>query len=383
MRFLKAFLLALLLANQVEAQILYSGLPTCMEDATPSASNFDLDSADDAQGWVYQMPEAATITQACYRYGARTGTPPTYRISLQGVSTGAIADGTVLGGGSPAQADFTPPANSSIDDTWVCHNLANSIALTRGQQIALDIRHQTGTINGSNKSSFTTYHTSCTPSDIYGIHSYRVTDGTPAAQVQRYYAFALKSASKTYGMPALNIERTSFSSDSNPDEYGMAFTIGAEKCESMELSGAKIAIRNGATGKTLKVSLYTGTTELDTVTITSDKITSTGQGGINLRAIFTDATLDSLDCSAEYIIAIAPQETSSDFALYTVQSNAAAELGAWGYGTAWYLVTRNNGGAWSTSTTRRPMMGLFVHSVTGGSGGGVTAKRTRFNSPFN
>jgi hypothetical protein len=124
-----------------------------------SFTNFTINSSAgtaDIVVWCFQADTTDAITDLGFRYGARTGTPPTYRISLQGASTSGIGpDGTVLGGGSPASQTFTPPADTSINGLWQWKTLANSYTPTRGQFLCSVIEYSSGTIDGSNNSSFT------------------------------------------------------------------------------------------------------------------------------------------------------------------------------------------------------------------------------------
>src|SRR5262245_6559267 len=77
------------------------------------------------------------ISRLGFRYGTRTGTPPTYRISLQGVDGSGLPDGTIKGGGSPASATFTPPADTSWNSTWQWINLSNTYTTAnRGEKLA-------------------------------------------------------------------------------------------------------------------------------------------------------------------------------------------------------------------------------------------------------
>lgn len=354
------------LAADAKRLVIDGGVPWCVEDLTPAAQNFSMNSSDDHIGWSYQMPEADTITQVCFRYGARTGTPPTYKVSLMGQAAASCdSDGTILGGGSPAEKTFTPPADATWDGTWRCETLANSIALTRGQVVHPDIRYSSGTVDGSNFSSFTSHWHNCRPNRHLPITSTVSNGGTATCeQGIDFPVFALKSATKTYGYPILSTTRTQYSSDSTPDEFGMAFTFDASWFSSGKLIGAEFNIRTPAAGKTFLAKLYQGTTLLQDVTVRGDWLGGVNQNGATITVYFDEVTLSTLTAGTEYIVSLVPQETSSNLALYTYDANAAAELSAWGGGTAFYLVTRSDGGAWTTTTTKRPAVRLIMDDIT-------------------
>src|SRR3990167_2686468 len=91
-----------------------------------SANNQGLTSSGHKLGQCFYPQLIDTITHLGFRYGLRTGTPPTYRVSLQALGGAAKPTGTVLGGGSPASATFTPPADTTWDTTWQWVALTNS-----------------------------------------------------------------------------------------------------------------------------------------------------------------------------------------------------------------------------------------------------------------
>lgn len=357
-----------------------ANVPFCTQDLTPSAQEFTLDSSDDSVGWVYRMPEAATITTACFRYGTRTGTPPKYKISIQGVSTSNGApNGTILGGGSPASNEFTPPADTTWNGTWQCRTLDNSIAVARGDLIAVDIRYTaTGstTINASNFSTFTTHLHNC--SNRFTIpYATRVSNGgSPSSNSGDLTTFAVKSSSRTYGSPILNHNRDQYSSDSSPDEYGMAFTLDSNWCSTVKVVGVRANIRTGNQGKTVKWALYNNTTELQNVTVDTDQIPSAVENGRMIEVYFDETTLSTLTCGTQYIVAAAPQETSNNMAIYSIESNASGELSAWGGQGNFNLATRTDSGAWTITNTKRPVIELILEDITQPAGGGGSGIKT-------
>lgn len=363
-------------AADAKRLIIDGGTPWCVEDLTPAAQNFALDSADDHTGWSYQMPQADTITQVCFLYGARTGTPPTYKVSIMGQASGSCdSDGTILGGGSPAEKTFTPPADTTWNGTWRCETLTNSIALTRGQVVHPDIRYSAGTIDASNFSTIASHWHNCRPNRHLPMAS-RVSNGGAVSCEQGidFPVFALKSATKTYGYPIVATTRTQYSSDSTPDEYGMAFTLDSSWFASNKALGFEFNLRTPAAGKTFLAKLYQNTTLLDDVTIRGDWLGGANQNGATITVYFDTATLSTMTAGTEYIVSLLPQETASNLALYTYDANAAAELSAWGGGTAFYLVTRTDGGSWTPVTTKRPAVRIILDDITAPSGGGGLAR---------
>src|SRR5688572_26797065 len=168
-----------------------------VDAAFQTATNVSLDASNDGVGWVFQANSADAITHLGFRYGARTGTPPTYRISLQSpTAAGGLPDGTVLGGGSPASGTFTPPADATWDGTWQWVALTNSYTPSRGQLLVSAIEHSSGTVDGSNFSSFTRQVTGFRMDDGFP-YSCILTAGTWAKSTMP--CFGYRTANGRYG----------------------------------------------------------------------------------------------------------------------------------------------------------------------------------------
>lgn len=336
-------------------------------------STHPLDASTDAIEFIYQMPEAATITTVGFLYGFRTGTPPTYRASIQSVNTSGRASGTILGGGTPASKTFTPPANGSWDGTWQEVTLDNSIALTRGQFVAVVIDYSSGTVNGSNNGEFAhglVSNGSVTPWAF--PFAVTVNAGAGTKQNSRVPVFSLKSASKSYGYPGLTLRSDAYSSDSTPDERALRFLLAAGWGDTFQVVGVRFLCRAAAAAKSVLISLYTGTTTLQAVTWDCDATGSTPAGSDRLvtEIYFDESSLTTLNYNTEYRIGFAPQETSANFALAAIRVNAAGDATAYPGSSAFYMSTRSDAGAWSDVTTDLPLVELILADSTEPAGGG-------------
>ena len=117
--------------------------------ASFSISTFTVDAATDMLAWIVSAEATDTITRLGCNASA-IESPPTYKISIQGVSTSAAGtpDGTIKGGGSPASATFVP----TVGFDWI--TLDNSYNVTQGEMIAIVIEYESGTIGASNDAAF-------------------------------------------------------------------------------------------------------------------------------------------------------------------------------------------------------------------------------------
>lgn len=341
---------------------------------TIGKNNFTINSNDDAIAVLTQQPEADTITTVCIDYGTRTGTPPTYRISFQTPSTTALGpDGTVLGGGSPASDTFTPPADASINGLAQCYTLDNTIALTKGQQIAIVVDYSSGTIDGSNNSSFTTSIDNSNGRTFMPI-TVTKTNGAAWARVDGLPAVWWKSATNVYGWPVETITvGSSTSVDSTPDEWATAFSLPAGSCDTFKVPGMRCVFSAvGNANKSFKFALYSGTTALSDITLDSD---TWGAGGDSFRAMefYFDDDADTLTCGSLYRIAVAPQSTSAGWERVTNTLDAAGDMVAYAGAATLYSSSRTDSGAWSDDTAQIfycfPIIEDVTEPASGGSAG--------------
>lgn len=361
------------------AQYLDFGVPWPPSPASSSGSfeTFALDGSGDRIAWTFTPEDALTITALAAPIGSRTGTPPTYRISLQGVDASGNPDGVVLGGGSPASATFTPPADATWNNTIQWITLSNSFTVTRGTVYAIVIDHSSGSVDGSNFTTINNGHTNI------GARSGNVIaqqyGGASWSKRNIWPVFGYRTASRSYGWPAQTFFSTTFSSDtasgSGGDERGMKFTLPAGWGATFKIRGIRWIGNMSATGKTITATLYTGTTVLQDVTIDSDTAQGTGNY-MTFTAMFDESSLTALDFGSSYYVAIKPNETASSLGIFGISVAEAQDRKCFGFGTDSLWAFRTDSGSWDeTVTTRVPLIWLILDDITEPSGGGGTIGR--------
>lgn len=330
-------------------------------------STLALDASGDRIAFIFQAETADAITSVGFRYGIRTGTPPTYRVSLQGVNGSGEPDGTVKGGGSPASQTFTPPADASWDNSWRTVTLANSYTPSRGELLALVIDYSSGTINGSNFSTFT-----------YGVQEfadalrmgmpYNLTDNSGSWTKQNAYApiFAVYTASDVVGFPIES--QQDHSTDGTNTRVALKFTLPAGWGSTFEVLGLRFT--GTAPGGTWTMGLWNAAgTALQSVSIDGDVSAAPGSGLRSHQFLFDEATLATLDFGTTYYLGI--ERNPTDGTISGVGVDTATEQLAFPGGNA-FLLSRWNGSAWSDTTTTRPCIEPILNDWTepsGGSGG--------------
>lgn len=333
---------------------------------TPSFVVDTLSATTNDVGFIFQMPEAATITTIGWRQGTLTGTPGTLRVGLQGVSTTTgLNDGTYIGGATNF-VDYTGWAAGN-NGTFITHTLPTSVSLTRGQLVCLYLKPQAvGTWNGTNNVTVTR-----SLSDVRKsvVRPYNIANGAIVSEFNPRI-FLLRSSTKSYGYPLQNYAKGALTSATNPDEIGFAFTLGSSYFSTYQVAGIRFVNSVTASTSSFNLVLYNNTTALQTVSYDTDQ---TYRFADNTHEIyFTDTTLATLNTGTEYIIGQKATTTTASAcqpAYITCPTNG--DISAFSSETIRYG-ERQGTGAWSfTNNTRLPLVNLLIKSTafTGGSGG--------------
>ena len=345
-----------------------SPLATAPNDRT--LTNLTLDATNDAVGGVFMASDAVTITQVGFRYGTRTGIPPTYRISLQSVSlTTGVQSGTILGGGTPASATFTPPADTTWDGTWQWVTLTNAYTTTRGEIFAIYIDYSSGTVDASNSSSFSREMNVFNSNMPYALQT------VAGSSSKRAFLpiFAYRTASVTFGIPIENISVSpTYHSGSTNNEFALAFVLPAGWGATFKVLGLRLlTFRRWASGSSASLTLYDGTTALQgPISIDGDQTggATTGFG----EFYFDDATLDTLTYGTTYRLGLAAGSATSDMNFTSIGMDSAQDAAAFAGGPQFWLSYRSGAGAWTDDLTARPLAEPIFDDFTEPSGGGVT-----------
>lgn len=334
------------------------------QQAIGAATNSALDDSGDGIAWIFQPHTTDPITHVGFRYGARTGTPPTYIASLQTpTAAGGVPDGTVLGGGTPASATFTPPADATWDGTWRWITLANAYTPSRGQFLAACVEYSSGTIDGSNNSSFSR-----------GLATIKLGSGFPypclktastwARTDSAIVTFGYRTASGRYGIVATGA--ASPTSSTSGHRLTMHFTLPSGLGDTFQLAGASFAWDPPATGVAPIFGLWNAAgTLLASKTLDTDILARVTAGHFEL--LFADATLPTLSYGTKYYIGFELNSANATI-LNSAQLQEAEDRQAWpdglnrGY-SSW------NGSAWADDNTIMPLAELIFADITEPSGG--------------
>lgn len=337
---------------------------------TPSFSNHTLDANDDSIEWIFRAWDTTTISRFKFRYGARNGTPPTFRASLQGCSSSGRADGTIKSS-SNAFVTFQPPANGSWDSTIQTVTLGATYTPTRGECLAFVIDYVSGTIDASNLSQITTHDGGAAAAFPYVV---RVNGGVATNQsLVPVFGYDDNAGNVRGSFLVETLNMTQFSLDTATiDERAQRFVIPAASCSTFMVPAVRIQIRTPAAGQNFTVTIYEGTTARQTVQYDTDQLSIAATNDLPVLVRFTDSSLYTFDCGTAYYIAVRPDNTSQNIALRELTLDSAADQDAFPGGADWHAVTRVDSGSWDTTShvAVRYMMDIIIGSMTEPAGGG-------------
>lgn len=339
-------------------QVIIPAWPTQVISA--SYNNHTLDAADDQIEFMIQCEEACAIDGIQVRQGAVSGTPPTYEARIEGVNSSGRADGTVKSS-TNAKGDLTLNGANTVATA----TLTSSYTCTKGEFLALVVDYRTGSLAGNASFSYSNANALG-----YRFPMAWTVDATVATYRAGIIPVSYKCGSTYYGFLPETSGQFDFGSLSNPDERGNKFTIPASSCSTFKIDGARWNGYMNASGSTLEVSIYEGTTARQNTALDTDYDTSGGSAGY-LKVDFDESY--TFTCGTEYIVAIKPNSASGvSTGLQYINVDTNAGLNSMPLGTTMSYVGRQDAGSWDTTdTTRRALIDLIISDITEPASGGV------------
>lgn len=325
-----------------------------------------LNASGDKCGFVIVVPKTGTLDKAEFLWFAVGNNPDNgMRVSFQDVdaTTGnpdGVQDQYRDVTGSPIAAGWCVPGLMTSDGT----DVGSKRSVTAGQKLAIVIEYVSFVASDSISVGICT-----SVSNFTGSLSNYVADassGTYSKTTGSQPLVVLKYDDGTYATPIVGgagpvsaFTSTSYNSGSTPDEYAVAYQLPFQHRVCGLWARADI---NDDTD----LVLYSGTTALATVSLDKDQLLSQVPGIV--MGIFSTSQTQSANTT--YRIGIKPT-TTTNIQIYRMSFNSTAIMDAVTPGSGWYESTRTDAGAWSDTTTNRPVAGLIIDGIDfGGSSGG-------------
>lgn len=332
-----------------------------------SVTNFAVNSPTGGIGWTFQARSISPISALFFRYGARSVTPPTYRISLQSPNATGFADGTVLGGGSPASATFKPPASAAWDGSGQWITLANSYTpATRGELLVATIEHDpvaNETCDATNNSSF-----GRGLSDLLTIANQipyvsTKTSGTWSKITgNTNVCFAVEDADGVYGVPFQSTFNSTLAvagqrhaaAITMPSGIGNTFTVGG-----LIFSSQRI----GSAAATAVIGIWDQSgVPITSFTVDTDQQANPTNGGVFHYLFPTPAVLNY---GTKYFFGV--ESTTSPISVTGINLTRQQDRAAYPNGLNRAYATWN-GSSWTETNTRLPYVDLIFEDITPAAG---------------
>lgn len=308
--------------------------------------------------FAFQVPKAITISKVQFRYGARTGTPPTYICGLQGLDSSGNPDGTYKGGGSPASATFTPPADTTWNSTIREITLANSYAASAGEFLALVIEYSSGTVDASNNSSFTLGLQNPEGQNT-GFPYCLENTGSWSKRTPEKPIFGISNGTTVYGFPVQTMNGSGIATAGH--RVALRGLLASGWGSTYKVRGIRFLGRFGVVGVTHKIGIWEGTTEKAALTFDSDFRAATS-GDTSIYTYLFDSPV-SLNYGTAYYFGIENVGGGSTLFVADFQVGATDQLQALPGGAEFYRSTYN-GSAWTDENTKRPLISLIMDDIT-------------------
>lgn len=154
------------------------------------------------------------------------------------------------------------------------------------------------------------------------------------------------------------------------DEYALEFSLPF----TCKIDGGWFDLNIANANSNFEFVIYEGTTALRTVAVDANSIQATS------GTLSTTFSISELTLTANTVYRLAAKPTTTNgITLTYIDVADANHWQATSGGTAFRMAQRVDGGAWTTTTTRRPFAGVRVSSIdvgSGGSSGGLFTPRS-------
>lgn len=350
--------------SQVHGGVWFPAPWQSTDSVSPSFQTLQLDAAGEKAAHIFTVPKTGTLDTFEFRISAVANNPDNgLRISFQNLDANGDPDGT--------QDQFRDIAGPFSANTWIVPGLITSDgtdtgvkrSVTAGDRLAVVIEFVSFVAGDSIQISMQTNVSSATErldgSEFYSDHFTaawaKSNLGLPLGALK--YATSGYFPMNGWSFPVLTGNARLINTGSTPDEIALRFQVPFD----CECDGAWVRLDMDGDAE---IVLYSGTTVLKTATLDASARLSTS--GAN---VFVRWAPEALTKNTTYRIAVKPT-TVTNVSLQTYTTSTAALMGAASGGTEWYRSERTDAGAWTDTTTERPLIGLHINGIETGTGGG-------------
>lgn len=333
---------------------------TCSSNA--SNNSLAMNGSNDEYGALMFAQTTDPITHIALKIYNDAGTPPTYKVSIQGNASG-FPDGTIKGGGSPASATFETSAWDHFSVIWV--ELDNSYTPSSiNEEIWVVVEYDSGTIDGSNHTRFSNALSYMFNYDK-GLNLAAITSNnwsSKSTEASASPAIGLRTASERFGyVVAGNTVRGTTTLSTNGHRQAIKFEIA----NAVTIDAISLLADIQSPGDTTFGIWNAAGTALSSVTTDATSFSNTAA----YRYTLSLASPYTLDAATTYYIGMERVSATCSLAYtdYTESDDRlTTPLGTDACFSSW------DGSSWTDVLTRVPYnIGLHVTDVATSGGGSV------------
>lgn len=333
-----------------------------------SAAGTRLDATGERIGSIFMIRTAGNIAKIYIRTGTVT-TGDTLKVSLQGVTSGGLPDGTILATATGNKAYGTVAVADGDDNVWKEVTLTEVAPVIQGQYVAIVIEWNSYVAGDMYIaiSSSSGYYMS-----LYNVYTVTDVTASPGTWIRSVslntYTFALEYDDTNYYQnivigPAVNTVDL-FHTGTVYDEQGNYVTFPF----SFRAIGFWVFTE---ADQPFDMILYDSSSNvLANCSPSNDIRYSTSTGFLYYLFDSNPASNYTIAASTYYRIVMKPTSaTNTPCYYFTVP--AASAMSAFGLGGNCIRTTRVDGGAWTNYDTQRCAIGLLYDQIDIGGGGGA------------
>lgn len=330
----------------VTEPLLQLPMPTTQANTTiTNAVNLLLDAATEAAALIFVAPDGGgALDKTIFGTNTITGTCTVdIRIETVDITTGFPTGSLVAAGATGSQGSLA--SNTQYEVT-----IGTPPTLTEGTKYAVVIVYNAGTSINIAGTQFAPAYRS-PEGALFTGGAWAFSANPPAVAVRIGGAYV-----QFYGfMPARHTGAITLSS-STPDELGNAFTIPVKR----RATGIWIFQQTNSVAADFEVTLYQGTSVIETITVDASAIAS----NTGMAKFYPFTTPRDIEASTLYRVTYHPTTTTAgtgQFATFTALN--ADHMAAFPGAGAWYQTTRTDAGAFTDTTSAMHMIGLVFDAI--------------------
>jgi hypothetical protein len=333
----------------------------CFPDPTlqPGVLSSDtMDATGERLGVVIPIFKAGNIRNVYFRTATVTE-EDVLKISLQGVNSSGVPNGTILGAGNAGYTTAT--FTDANDNTWLGpYQLGVDVAVTQGQFISIVLEWNSYADGNLNIAKVQPPVANTLLYNMYGVTDITASPGTWAKLTTGYiYCVALEYDDGTYAMPNMGAgaqATLTLNTGTTPDEAGnyVSYPFPFQAVGIWVVGDFDYDV-------TLSLQASDGTV-LANCTLEADYRASTGAG---VHFVFFDsdpASAVTIAKNTNYRVVVSPTGADSTSLRYFIVPEAAA-MDAFDLGTNCVYTARTDAGAWAQTDTQRVLVGLIGNQL--------------------